>query len=76
MLNDRSQHRFVPHAQHLTLTPVASQWTWAREGCSSFVWARYSVQDLLGDGTFGRVLLARDRRKGRQVAVKVASRSA
>mmetsp|Transcript_263 Transcript_263/g.890 ORF Transcript_263/g.890 Transcript_263/m.890 type:complete len:512 (-) Transcript_263:112-1647(-) len=32
---------------------------------------RYSVQDLLGDGTFGRVLLARDRRKGRQVAVKV-----
>jgi len=32
---------------------------------------RYSVQDLLGDGTFGRVLLARDRHRNRQVAVKV-----
>mmetsp|Transcript_59853 Transcript_59853/g.142591 ORF Transcript_59853/g.142591 Transcript_59853/m.142591 type:complete len:511 (+) Transcript_59853:56-1588(+) len=32
---------------------------------------RYDVLSLLGDGTFGRVLLARDRRKDRQVAVKV-----
>lgn len=32
---------------------------------------RYTVLDLLGDGTFGRVLLAEDQRKKRQVAIKI-----
>mmetsp|Transcript_52460 Transcript_52460/g.114525 ORF Transcript_52460/g.114525 Transcript_52460/m.114525 type:complete len:691 (-) Transcript_52460:33-2105(-) len=32
---------------------------------------RYVVDKLLGDGTFGRCLLARDQKKDRQVAVKV-----
>jgi len=33
--------------------------------------SRYQSLRLLGDGTFGRVLLARDKRDNRQVAVKV-----
>ncbi|CAJ1459090.1 unnamed protein product [Effrenium voratum] len=33
--------------------------------------ARYQVQRLLGDGTFGRVLLCRDCKDDREVAVKV-----
>ena len=32
---------------------------------------RYEVQELLGDGTFGRVLLAEDTKKRRPVAIKV-----
>lgn len=33
--------------------------------------SRYRVIRLLGDGTFGRVLLAADRKRNRQVAIKV-----
>lgn len=33
--------------------------------------SRYELQKLLGDGTFGRVLLAVDRQDGRDVAIKV-----
>lgn len=33
--------------------------------------SRYKVSKCLGDGTFGRVLMAEDTKKGRQVAVKV-----
>ena len=33
--------------------------------------SRYEMVRLLGDGTFGRVLLAQDRREDRQVAIKV-----
>lgn len=32
---------------------------------------RYEITKLLGDGTFGRVVLAEDNKKGRQVAIKV-----
>lgn len=32
---------------------------------------RYQVMDFLGDGTFGRVLLAKDQRKNREVAIKI-----
>eukprot|EP00931_Biecheleriopsis_adriatica_P066371 TRINITY_DN40747_c0_g1_i1.p1 TRINITY_DN40747_c0_g1~~TRINITY_DN40747_c0_g1_i1.p1 ORF type:complete len:512 (-),score=70.43 TRINITY_DN40747_c0_g1_i1:58-1593(-) len=35
------------------------------------MYSRYTVLDLLGDGTFGRVLLADDTSKHRQVAIKV-----
>eukprot|EP00435_Cladocopium_sp_Y103_P028642 s573_g7.t1 len=34
-------------------------------------YARYQVQKLLGDGTFGRVLLCRDSKENQEVAVKV-----
>lgn len=33
--------------------------------------SRYEVKELLGDGTFGRVLLADDLRQKRQVAIKI-----
>lgn len=33
--------------------------------------SRYEIRNKLGDGTFGRVLLAHDRREDRQVAIKV-----
>eukprot|EP00930_Biecheleria_cincta_P059285 TRINITY_DN45032_c0_g1_i1.p1 TRINITY_DN45032_c0_g1~~TRINITY_DN45032_c0_g1_i1.p1 ORF type:complete len:562 (-),score=70.20 TRINITY_DN45032_c0_g1_i1:85-1680(-) len=33
--------------------------------------SRYEVKDLLGDGTFGRVLLAEDLQKNRKVSIKV-----
>ena len=33
--------------------------------------ARYTVLDLLGDGTFGRVVLAEDLNRRRNVAIKV-----
>eukprot|EP00440_Ansanella_granifera_P051628 gb/GFBE01055974.1/.p1 GENE.gb/GFBE01055974.1/~~gb/GFBE01055974.1/.p1 ORF type:complete len:510 (+),score=111.59 gb/GFBE01055974.1/:1-1530(+) len=33
--------------------------------------ARYVIEDLLGDGTFGRVCLARDQKENRQVAIKI-----
>jgi len=32
---------------------------------------RYRVTRLLGDGTFGRVLLTRDEKKGKEIAIKV-----
>jgi len=34
-------------------------------------YARYQMQKLLGDGTFGRVLLCRDSKENQEVAVKV-----
>jgi len=33
--------------------------------------SRYEIQELLGDGTFGRVCLALDRTESRQVAIKI-----
>lgn len=49
-----------------------------RDEVEHFVWSegmllnsRYSVTKLLGDGTFGRVLLVMDSRKSRQFAIKI-----